>query len=192
MSELTDRASTDRSITRRGFVGTALVFGFAGCVSSPEETPQPSPSETTEPLPTETPEPPETTVSPPPETTDSPPPETTRSSPAETTQQPPPGTTQQVPVERGSWQLARVKVEIQRSYVGASAIVHNASTQDGSVRLRFVLYDPTGQRQYEGTDWVRIEAGEERHVARWWELDRPGTASPPIETADIEIIAVSA
>lgn len=92
-------------------------------------------------------------------------------------------------VEAENWQVAEVRVEEQFNFVGASAILYNEAEQSRTASVRFQLYrEGDGRREYEGTDEVRVPGGEERHVARWWKKDRPGTTSPQIAYADVEIV----
>lgn len=180
----------DGSLTRRSYLGALLaVGGLAGCATETDRTTRSPPTETTR-RSTETTTRPTTTTTTRTPTTTAGPPETTVITPTQTTttrSSPTPGQSTDA-VEQGDWQLANVTLETQRSYVGVSAIVYNASTRTQRARIRFALYDVGGTKRYEAVEWVRIEAGEERHVARWWKLDRPGTSSPRIESADVEIL----
>lgn len=95
-------------------------------------------------------------------------------------------------VEQDGWQVADVRVERQFTFVGASALLYNEGGAAGTATVRFRLYRPNGRLEFERTVDARVPAGEERHVATWWELDVPGTTTPLIEFVDAEIVGVQA
>lgn len=92
-------------------------------------------------------------------------------------------------VERDGWQLSEVRVERQFTYVGASALLYNERSTSRSAEIRFRLYGTGGRLEFDRTVGASVPAGEERHVATWWERDRPGTTTPEIEFVDAEIVA---
>lgn len=95
------------------------------------------------------------------------------------------------PVEVPGWQVAEVQVEQQFTFLGASAILHNTGvTPTRTATLRYRLYGPQGRIEFEAEEEVSIPPGEERHVARWWERNQPGTTTPAVSFADVEILGV--
>lgn len=177
--------TTTPTLARRSFL-SGLLVALAGCQATPSDPTDSSPPSTTAaPTPTSTSE--RTTITPAPG-------ETTHTSYRETTGgSRTTATTEQVagPVDGANCYLSRVTVESQQSAVGASARVYNADPRDRQVRIQFTLYDPSGTVRFQGTEWVRIPAGAERHVSRWWRRDRPGTNAPAIGSADVTIVAVA-
>lgn len=91
-------------------------------------------------------------------------------------------------VETDGWQVSRVRVEEQFRFVGASVRLYNPADHPRSVKVRYLLYREDGRQEYRAEEWVTVPGDEQRHAARWWKKDRPGTASPRIAFADVEIV----
>lgn len=95
------------------------------------------------------------------------------------------------PVEVPGWQVAQVRVEQQFTFVGVSAILYNTGETSGrTATLRYRLYGTQGRIEFEAEETASVPASEERHVARWWERNRPGTTTPAVSFADVEVLGV--
>ncbi|AUV81489.1 hypothetical protein C2R22_07340 [Salinigranum rubrum] len=85
------------------------------------------------------------------------------------------------PLERGGFELADVQPQQLESYVGITAVVYNGNSESGTVTVRFIAYDASGNRLHEGTDSVTVDAKTQAPISMYWEKE---DGNPPFQGWD--------